>query len=239
MTKYRLQLFGSTELSGSAGADSLLAQPKRLALLTYLIVAKPRGFFRRDSLVARFWPEFDQEHARAALRKSVHAIRKSLDDDILISRGDEEVGVDRTRIWCDVVAFDEAVADDRLAQALELFQGDLLDGFFADAPEFERWLDMERMRCREQAVDAAWTLAQRYETGEQLTQAARWAKRVIRLATTDERLLRRVMELLARAGDVAGAAQAYQEFSKRLKVELDIEPSSETKSLMQRLKRLG
>ena len=233
---FRLTLLGGTDLTGGDGGDVILVQPKRLALLAYLSAARPRGFHRRDRLIAMFWPEHDQEHARAALRKSVHVIRKALSDDVLVGRGDEELAVDRARLWCDAVAFDEAVEAGRLAQALELFRGDLLDGFFADAPGFERWLEGERDRCRERAVEAAWALAQRYESGAELTQAARWARLVAKLATTDERILRRVIELLERAGDRAGAVRVYEEFARRLHTEYCVEPAAETRALIRRVR---
>ncbi|HWH03164.1 MAG TPA: hypothetical protein VN674_05695, partial [Gemmatimonadales bacterium] len=64
-----------------------LVQPKRFALLAYLAVAQPFGFHRRDRLVALFWPELDQEHARTALRKAVHGLRAVLGEDAIIGRG--------------------------------------------------------------------------------------------------------------------------------------------------------
>jgi DNA-binding SARP family transcriptional activator len=233
---FRLRVFGSTELSGAPGADAVLAQPKRLALLVYLAVARPRGFHRRDRLVALFWPEHDQEHARAALRKAIHALRKALGNDLLVSRGDEELAVDHAHVWCDAIAFDDALQRGRLALALELFRGDLLDGFFADAPGFERWLETERESYRERAVDAAWALAQHHEAGAELTEATRWARRVARLATMDERVLRRVLQLLDRAGDRSGAIRAYDEFAARLRTHYDIEPSAETRALIRQIK---
>lgn len=232
----RLLLLGGTELSGAAKGEALLAQPKRLALLAYLAAARPRGYHRRDRLVTMFWPEHDQEHARAALRKAVHAIRSALGDGVVLSRGDEELGVDRDRLWCDAAAFDAAMDDDRLARALELFRGDLLDGFFADAPGFERWVETERERYRERAIEAAWALTQRYERDEQMTQAARWARKVAKLATFDERVLRRVIELLDRAGDRAGAVRAYDDFARRLHAEYGVEPAAETRALIKRVR---
>ena len=232
----RLRLFGTTALTGAPGADALLAQPKRLALLAYLAIARPIGFHRRDRLVGLFWPEHDQEHARAALRKGIHAIRKELGENIFIARGDEEIAVNRDQLWCDATAFDEAVDSDRLAKALELFKGDLLDGFFADAPGFEEWLAEERQHFRDRAARAALTLAQRYETGADLTEATRWARRVARIATTDERVLRHVISLLDRAGDRAGAVRVYQEFADRLRTEYDVAPSPETQALIKRIR---
>src|SRR2546428_3555746 len=106
------RLLGTLHLIDAAGREvkSLLTRPRRLALLAYLAAATPKGLHRRDSLLALFWPELDQEHARAALRQALHVVRDALGADVIVTRGDEEVGLDAARIWCDVVAFDQAVA---------------------------------------------------------------------------------------------------------------------------------
>jgi DNA-binding SARP family transcriptional activator len=233
-----LRVLGNVELaSARAGSDALLGQPKRLALLVYVATARPRGMHRRDRLVEMFWPEQSQEHARAALRKSVWAIRQSLGDDVIRTRGDEELGCDPAVVAVDAAEFDVAIAEDRLARALELYRGDLLDGFHADAPGFERWLEDERRRYRDAAAQAAWSLAERYERGESLTLAARWARRVPELAPADERALRKAMLLLERAGDRAGAVQVYESFARRLRADFEVEPSGETRGLVERLRR--
>jgi len=85
---------------------------------------------RRDSLVALFWPELDQEHARAALRQALHGLRHALGDGVLVTRGDEDIGLDAERIRCDVVEFERAAVAGQLADALDLYRGDLLEGFF-------------------------------------------------------------------------------------------------------------
>lgn len=233
-----LRVLGNVELASTrSGAAGLLTQSKRLALLAFLAAARPRGMHRRDRLVAMFWPEHGQDHARAALRKAVWAIRQALGDDAIRARGDEEVGCDPAVVRVDAAEFDAAIADDRLALALELYRGDLLDGFHADAPGFERWLEDERRRYREAAAQAAWTLAERYERGDNLTMAARWARRVPMLAPADERALRRAMLLLERAGDRAGAVQLYDDFARRLRADFDLEPSGETRALLERMRR--
>jgi DNA-binding SARP family transcriptional activator len=233
-----LRVLGNVELASMRqGTDALLAQPKRLALLAYLAAAHPRGMHRRDRLVAMFWPEHGQEHARAALRKAVWVIRQALGEDAIRARGDEELGCDPSVVQVDVAEFAAALAEDRLARALELYRGDLLDGFHADAPGFERWLEDERRRYRDAAAQAAWTLAERYERGDDLTLAARWARRVPILAPADERALRKAMQLLERAGDRAGAVQLYEDFARRLRSDFDVEPSGETKALKERMRK--
>src|SRR5687767_4851142 len=104
--RLELRVFGSVELSGIEGAEAILVQPKRVALLTYLVLARPRGFHRRDRLVSLFWPEHSADSARAALRKALYAIRQAIGESALVSRGDEELGVNRSTLWCDALEFD-------------------------------------------------------------------------------------------------------------------------------------
>jgi DNA-binding SARP family transcriptional activator len=227
-----LHLFGSVELHGAPEADALLAQEKRWAVFLFLLLATPRGFHRRDRIVNYFWPEMSDSQARAALRKALHAIRQGLGEEMLISRGDEEVSVAHDRVWCDVQAFDEARTSGRHAEMLELHSGDLLNGFFVkDAPEFVDWLDGERRRLRGEASNAAWALADQYEKGSDLTAAARWARKAARFAGEDERRIRRVLQLLDRAGDRAGALDVYESFASALKKQHDAEPSPETREV--------
>jgi serine/threonine-protein kinase len=224
------------EIHGGESGAELLAQPKRLAVLVYLLLAQPSGFQRRDLVAGLFWPEQSDYHARAALRKALHGIRQTLGEAVLITRGDDEVAVNREHLWCDASAFDDAMFNEHFARALELFRGELLSGFFPDAPGFERWLANERERYHEGAGFAAWTLAERYEKGAELTLASRWAKKAAKLAGTDERRIRRVISLLDRAGDRAGAVRVYEEFAAYVRTELDIEPSAETQALVKSLR---
>ena len=157
----RFHTLGRVDLRrGDAEVPSVLAQPKRLVLLAYLASASPRGFHSRDTLLAMFWPELDAARARNALRQALFYLRRSLGAEALPGRGDHEVGADPERLWCDAAAFDAAVLEGRAEDALALYGGDFLPGFFVDdAPEAERWLEDERARRRRAAAEAAWTLA--------------------------------------------------------------------------------
>src|SRR5438105_4709864 len=148
----RFLALGTPDLRGEEASElrAVLTQPRLLALLTYLAIARPRGFHRRDSLVAIFWPEVGHEQARNALRQVVHRLRRALGEDVVAGRGADELGLDVGRIWCDVTAFEHALGEQRVEDALEVYRGDLLPGFFlSEAPEFERWLDEERQHLRQ------------------------------------------------------------------------------------------
>ena len=102
-----LRTLGALELTSadSNAVGSVLAQPRRAALLCYLALAVPRGFHRRDTLFALFWPEYDAEQARHALRQSVYFLRRALGPKTIVSRGDEELALAPEQVHCDVWAF--------------------------------------------------------------------------------------------------------------------------------------
>ncbi|HET8650479.1 MAG TPA: BTAD domain-containing putative transcriptional regulator [Gemmatimonadales bacterium] len=214
-------------------AEAVLRQPKRLALLAYLAVANPRGFHRRDRLLALFWPELDTAHARAALRRALYFLRQHLGDSIITGRGDEEVGVDLYQLQSDVAAFEEALARDRAEEALSHYRGDLLAGLYvADAPEFERWLEQERAALRSRAALAAWTLAERDQAAGAAASAITWARHAAELTPYDEDGLRRLISLLDQLGERPAALQAYQNFAERLRADFDLEPSAATAAMV-------
>lgn len=229
----RLSLLGSVDLTGPDGRQilSVLAQPKRVALLAYLAVAG--GYVRRDTLLGVFWPESDEEHARHALRQALYSLRRSLGPRVIESRGDEELHTESSRLWCDAAAFEEAVVGGQPGKALDLYGGDLLEGFFlSEAPGFEKWLDGRRAALRGRAAEAAWALAETAEREGTAAEAAEWARKAAEYAPEDEASLRRLIGLLDRIGDRAAALRAYEAFAWRLESELGAEPSPETQAMI-------
>jgi TolB-like protein/DNA-binding SARP family transcriptional activator len=229
------RMFGTLQLTDAAGHEvqSLITRPRRLALLAYLAASTGRNLHRRDTLLALFWPELDQEHARAALRQALHVLRNALGTSVIVSRGDDDIGLDAALLWSDVAVFDRAVAGEQWAAALELYRGALLEGFFiSGAGEFERWLDDERSRRQRDATRCAQRLLERSEADGDLTAAAAWARRATQLAPHDEDAMRGLITVLDRLGDRAGAVQVFDDFAKRLAADLETEPAAETKALL-------
>lgn len=234
-----LYLLGGVELAGvdRAVADRLLAQPKLIALLAFLALSPEQRPQRRDRIVGLFWPELDQAHARTALRKAVHALRKALGADAVRSRGDEEIGLAVPPVWCDAVELAAAADAGRMLRAFELYRGELLPGFhLPGCGEFDRWLDDERAVARERAAAAAWGLARTLESESEWTRAGLMAKRAVQYKWDDERVLRRTLTMLTRIGDHAGALRMYDEFATRMRTELDADPAPETVALARSLR---
>ena len=233
----RLRVLGQVDLCDATGASlsSILAQPKRLALLAYL--ATHSGFHRRDTLLGLLWPETDLARGRSSLNQALAFLRNNLGSaSIVVSRGADEVGVDANQLWCDALAFRDAVRNEAFEAALELYRDHFLRGVFIEnAPGFEEWMERERSALRAIAADAAGKLAKRNERDERLGAAIANARLAVDLADSDERTVRELIALLGRLGDRAGALHAYEAFARKLERDFEAEPSAETRELIARI----
>lgn len=231
----QFRLLGGLGLTGPDGTTlrSVLAQPKRVALLAYLALARPRGFHRRDRLLALFWPESDQERGRAALSQATYYLRRSLGESIVTSRGIGDLGVSPTHLWTDVAAFESAVESGQTRIALDLYQGELLPAFhLRDAPEWERWLDAERARLGALGCETAWSAASDALAAGASEDALRLARHASDLAPYDEAGIRRLILLIEQVNGRAAALHAYEEAASRLDQDLGVEPSAATQELI-------
>ena len=236
----QLRTLGTLDLKDSAGAEvrPVLQQPKRLGLLAYFAIEIGPRWVRRDVLLSLFWPELDQAHARAALRRALYFLRRALGEELLEGRGDEELRLLPGGLWCDAAAFETALEGGDLAAALALYRGPLLEGFYiAGASEAEQWLDRTRGRMRQAAARAAWSLAERPETEPRA--AAEWGRRAVSFLPDDEDGVTRLLRLLDRLHDPGGALAAYDEYARRLRLDQDSEPSQALADLARSLRQSG
>ena len=227
---------GGAELEETlpSGARPIPVQAKRLSLVAYLALAgrdRPR---RRDSIVALFWPELDEDHARSALRQALSYLRRILGGSAVVTRGEDAIAIASEVVRCDAALFDEAVAAGRLEEAMALYQGDFLEGLFASdtSPALEEWIASERARLRQSSATCAWSLAEISRRQGDDAAAVTWGRRAAVLAPDDEGGLRWLVTLFDSIGDRAGAVEAYDRFARRLASEYSTEPSAETKALM-------
>ena len=163
---FRLTTLGSPVLADAAGAEirSVLAQPKRLAVLAYVATEGSQGFVRRETLLALFWPDSDAEAARQALRQTLYHLRRETGEDVFLARSTDEIAINRDVLWCDAVEFDQCASGRRYLEAMALYRGDFLPAFaFANqSAEFEQWLESTRARLPEQGSGSRRRSARRY-----------------------------------------------------------------------------
>lgn len=232
-----LELLGGASLEAEEGPlTGPAAHRHRLALLA-LLATSPSRALTRDKLISLLWPERDARHARKLLNQSVYVLRNALGEDALLSVG-EELRLDTTRVPCDVVAFEEAVAAGDLERSVELYTGPFLDGFhLSDATEFERWVDAERRRLSDVRAQALKELAETAEgRGDFRGAVERW-KALAAHVPYDSRVVLRLMQALASDGNPAGALRHAEMHERLLREELAIEPPGKIAALAERLRR--
>ena len=208
-------------------------QPKRLALLAYLAIARPRGAQRRDRILGLLWPGLDQTRARSALRQALHTLRATFGAELIVSSGNESVALNAHVLQCDVWELEDAIAAGNHAKAVDLYRGDLGAGLFlSDAPEFDDWLEHERGRVRALVRTSAWIEAERLAALGAPINAVALARQALALSELDESALRQAMRIAGSVGDASAATTMFDSFSATLHRELDVEPSAETKATL-------
>src|SRR5262245_23180167 len=148
MSGLRLVLLGGFDARVGDGPPLTLGPRKSRALLAYLAVAGPRPQ-PRGTLAPLLWGDVPDEQARQSLRKALWDVRQVLvgaTPPPLITSGET---VALTAEMIDVVEFRALAGDtrpDSWRTAMELYRGDLLDGFRVDESAFEEWLIPQRVR---------------------------------------------------------------------------------------------
>ena len=235
-----LRALGGLRLRESADGHkilSVLARAKPSGLLVYLALSPPNVRHGRDKLFALLWPASSTEKARNSLNQALHVLRSGLGLGVIRTTESGELFLEASAVWCDVAAFDEALASGHAREALELYSGHLWDGSdLSDCPTFERWLDGERQRLRKLAVGAAVTLAQELEGDGSFVDAAQWLRRARDWAPYDEAVVRPLLKLQLGLGERTAAVREYDAYEKRLAADLELTPSTELFELIEEIR---
>ncbi len=218
---------------GSVGAEvdgspvDLAATARARALLAWL--ALHPGTHPRGELAARLRPDVPDESARKSLRQAVWALRGALGPGAAAALVADRDGVgladDPALVRVDIRMAAERRAAGDLEGALALAGGELLPGID------DEWTHGLREAHREDVRAILAELAEAAAARDDLPAAIGWARRRVAEDPHGERAARALVTLLARAGDRAGAMDAVDALRERLRRDLGIVPSAETREL--------
>jgi len=233
MAKLGLRLLGGFLLHVDGRPRTLPAR-KAQALLAYLAVRAGRAH-ARDTLTGLLWMDVGQRQARQSLRQTMVRLRRALSPHAraLLVQGDT-VTFNPTALDLDVSEFERQLrrgTPEALEAAISLCQGPLLDGVHVAAPAFEEWLQSERARLGELALDALRRLVDRHLKAGRVEPAIQAATRLLAFDPLQEDVHRTLMRLHVRQGRRAAALRQYQACVAVLQKELGVEPESPTKRL--------
>ncbi len=249
----RITLFG--KFSVRIGEESLLdhAPQRAQELLAYLALHRGRPH-PREALAELLWSDGEQPHSRKYLRQALWQLHSGL---LALGRPRAARLIHAEADWLelelddhdelDTLRFERAFAAGRgarsdllrpevardLAEAAQLYRGDLLEGCFAD------WCQYERERFRRMYLAVLDTLVEYQEARHEYEAAIAYATLALRYDVARERSHRSLMRLLAKSGDRAGALRQYERCIEALKDELGVEPEPETVVLQQVIRAGG
>lgn len=214
------------------------AQRHHLAILAYL-AASPGCQASRDKLIGCLWPERDSAKARHRLSVALHVLRQGLGEDTLTAPGDA-IALNRSRVQVDLCDFMEALEAGRLEDAVGLYGGPFLDGFFlSDAAEFEEWVDGERRTLSglyRSALEQLATAAQ--QTGD-LRASVQWWRRLAAHDRYSSSAALGLMRALAATGDAAAAVSHARIYATLVEGELGVPADPEVAELADELVKEG
>ncbi len=217
MAKVRVRLLGRPSLEVD-GQTRHLPGRKPWALLAILLL-DPAGTSRRD-LIARGWPEADDPFG--ALRWSLVQVRRAIAPLEVVQRDGRLVIADRgpAEVDAEVVLAGRCDATDTWVD----LGPELLEGFdFADAPDLDRWLTLQRSRVRSAAVEALLWAATALAT-DQPARACTFAERALSIDPFVDPAHRLIVECQIRLGDRSGAAAYADQVTRLYRKELGTDP---------------
>jgi DNA-binding SARP family transcriptional activator len=250
MSVLSLCLFGPPRIEIDGTAINVDTR-KALALIAYLATTGQQH--SRDTLVALLWPENDQPHARAALRRTLSALNKALKG-MWLDIDRETIGLNfHADPQIDVQVFRRLLAECRthghpanetctaceqpLTAAVALYQNDFLAGFsLRDSPEFDDWQLYQADTLRREFAAALEGLTRCHSAAHHFDTSILYARRWLALDRLHEPAHRQLMLLYAWAGQRTAALRQYRECVQALEQELGVSPLESTSQLYQLIK---
>lgn len=252
MPPLRIELFGKFKVSSDGRALERLDASKAQELLCYLLVHRARPH-PRESLAAVLWGDTPSERAKKYLRQALWHLQTVLDSQPR-SEGDSRALLCAEHEWVrlnpdseialDVETFERAYDSARaergsqmrdetrasLGAAVELYRGDLLEGWYQDWCLFERerlhniyLLMLDKLMCHAESHDD-------FEAGQH------YGALILRQDRARERTHRQLMALHYRAGDRTAALRQYARCVAALREELNVAPDRRTAELHRQIR---
>ncbi|WP_394796797.1 BTAD domain-containing putative transcriptional regulator [Armatimonas sp.] len=208
---------------------------KTAALLAFLAFHSGNSQ-SREELIERFWPESELEQGRMSLRTALSALRKLFGERLTTDNTTAmlSVNTDHARFERALrAARSERLAEterlERLSEAVEIYGGPLLPGFYED------WVLHERDRLAAAQVAALAALARWHAALREIPKALDYARRAAAADPLNEEIRADLIRLLRKANRPGEALRQFQDLEKLLDEQLAQKPSASTAALVEGL----
>ncbi len=243
----QVYLFGNFQVCPQADAK-LALRPTAARLFAFLLLHRHQVHLR-EVIAESFWQNSELDRARRCLNTTLWQLRKAfrqVNDQLpdLLATTPEQIRLNReANLWLDVALFEEKAKEglvpakngraqtaiSALDEAVGLYQGDLLHGFY------DSWVLQERERLRLIYLRCLRRLMTLHQEQGNLDASIDYAQRILHVEPWREGIHRNLMVLYAQNGRRAKAIAQYHACCLALTKELAVAPSAETEALYQQL----
>ena len=247
---FRIHLFGRFRVEFDEEPVEGLGTFKVQELFSYLLLHRNRPR-PREALAALLWAELPNDKARKHLRQALWHLQTALKacnpavvDQILVVE-DHWVQLNtRAEIWLDTAVLEESFAAlkdkpgwalnpderDELQAAVQVYEGELLEGSYQD------WCLFERERLQNIYLAMLYKLMRYCEAHNEYEAGQLYGARILNYDRASERTHRRLMKLQYKAGDRTAALRQYERCVLALDEELGVKPDKRTVQLYEKIR---
>ena len=244
-----LKIFTLGGLSIQQGSELVTGFASRKVEALFVYLARTRHPQPREVLAELLWDERSQDRAMGNLRVVLTSLRKLLNPYVIITRDTVSLNTAED-IWLDVSELERLVSGSRqlgvqsaqsapmelLEQAVSLYQGRFLDGFYVrDCAGFERWMLGEQERLQRVILEVLSDLVSHHLNTAEYQLGIKYASRLLEIDPLVEEAHRQMMLLLAYSGQRGAALKQYETCTQLFQTELGVEPTEATTILYQQI----
>lgn len=239
-------LLGALALSKDSQPAPLPYTDTARSLLSYLLLNYPKAQ-TRNTLAGTLWPEKPDSWARQRLSQALYQINRWQSDFVIADKYTLTLNPDFS-FWVDVFEFRQLIMPilisrgerpvvqatrqqrtQTLTQAVLLYRGDLLEGFYED------WILSEREALHVRFLQVLSELIELEKSGNKYSEALEYALKLAQIEPIQEAYHREVMRLQFILQQSEAALKQYALCCQILKEELDQLPEAETVELAQEI----
>lgn len=250
MSSLTIRLFGkfSAEMNGRrlSGLDG----GKLQELFCYLLLNRRRPL-SREVLAALLWGDSPTAQSKKYLRQALWQLQTALSlsepapgNRLLVIDADWVNFNDRADYWFDVSEFEASFSEaqgargqnfnpetaKRVARAVDLYRGELLEGCYDD------WCIVERERLQNMYLMMLDKLMAHSEATERFEEGIAYGARILGCDRAREHTHRRLMRIYYLAGDRTSALRQYERCASALDEELGVKPARKTSQLLEQIR---
>jgi DNA-binding SARP family transcriptional activator len=250
MSALRICLFGKFSVSRNGRELEGLDARKVQELFCYLLLHRDHTL-PRETLASVLWPETTTTLAKKSLRQALWQLQSAIvqvdeqDSQRVLLVEPERIGLnEQSACWLDAAALEQAFMNTQkivahelsnqqaqlLRNAVDLYQGPLLEGWYAD------WCLYERERLQSMYLAMLDKLMSYCETQRDYETGLLYGMRIMCYDRARERTHRRMMRLHYLNGDRSSALRQFEQCAAALDEELNAIPSKNTVALYEQIR---